>query len=180
VIAATNEDLEQAVKAGRFRADLYYRLNIFPVQIPPLRERREDLPLLVDHFLKRFEKMYEKQIQGISEKATAFMKSYAWPGNIRELENLLERAVLLTEDQQLIKLNALFPQMQTQDDETSEQTVTDLDTLFAEDFDLEQHEQQLIVTAMHKAKQNISEAARLLGISRAKLDYRLKKYNLSL
>lgn len=91
-----NEDLEQAVKAGRFRADLYYRLNIFPVQIPPLRERREDLPLLVEHFLKRFEKMYDKQIQGVSEKATAFMQSYAWPGNIRELENLLERAVLLT------------------------------------------------------------------------------------
>ena len=111
IIAATNEDLEQAVKAGRFRADLYYRLNIFPVQIPPLRERREDLPLLVEHFLKRFEKMYDKQIQGVSEKATVFMKSYSWPGNIRELENLLERAVLLTEDQHLIKLNALFPQI---------------------------------------------------------------------
>lgn len=91
-----NEDLEQAVKTGRFCADLYYRLNIFPVQIPPLRERREDLPLLVAHFLIRFEKMYDKQIHGISEKTTDFMQSYAWPGNISELENLLERAVLLT------------------------------------------------------------------------------------
>lgn len=180
IIAATNEDLEQAVKAGRFRADLYYRLNIFPVQIPPLRERREDLPLLVEHFLKRFEKMYDKQIQGVSEKATVFMKSYSWPGNIRELENLLERAVLLTEDQHLIKLNALFPQMHTLDDDISEQKSSDLDTLLVENFDLEQHEQQLILTAMYKAKLNISEAARLLGISRAKLDYRLKKYNLNL
>ena len=175
VIAATNEDLEQAVKAGRFRADLYYRLNIFPVQIPPLRERREDLPLLVAHFLKRFEKMYDKQIQGVSEKATNFMQSYAWPGNIRELENLLERAVLLTEDQQLIKLNALFPQMHS-DHTVDEQDSVDLDTLLTEGFDLEQHEQQLIITAMQKAKHNVSEAARLLGISRAALDYRLKKY----
>lgn len=175
VIAATNEDLEQAVKAGRFRADLYYRLNIFPVQIPPLRERREDLPLLVEHFLKRFEKMYGKQIQGVSEKATDFMQSYAWPGNIRELENLLERAVLLTEDQQLIKLKALFPQMHSEHT-VDEQTNVDLDKLLTEGFDLEQHEQQLIITAMQKAKHNVSEAARLLGISRAKLDYRLNKY----
>lgn len=175
VIAATNEDLEQAVKAGRFRADLYYRLNIFPVQIPPLRERREDLPLLVEHFLKRFEKMYDKQIQGVSEKATDFMQSYAWPGNIRELENLLERAVLLTEDQQLIKLKALFPQMHSEHS-VDEQANVDLDKLLTEGFDLEQHEQQLIMTAMQKAKHNVSEAARLLGISRAKLDYRLNKY----
>lgn len=175
VITATNEDLEQAVKAGRFRADLYYRLNIFPVQIPPLRERREDIPLLIEHFLKRFEKMYDKQIQGVSEKATAFMQSYAWPGNIRELENLLERAVLLTEEQQMIKLNALFPQKHEHDAEDV-QGSTHLDTFITEGFDLEQHEQQLIMTAMQKAKQNVSEAARLLGISRAKLDYRLKKY----
>lgn len=174
VIAATNEDLEQAVKAGRFRSDLYYRLNIFPVQIPPLRERREDLPLLVEHFLNRFEKMYGKQIQGVSEKATDFMQSYAWPGNIRELENLLERAVLLTEDQQLIKLKALFPQMHSEHT-VDEQTNVDLDKLLTEGFDLEQHEQQLIITAMQKAKHNVSEAARLLGISRAKLDYRLNK-----
>lgn len=175
MIAATNEDLEQAVKAGRFRSDLYYRLNIFPVQIPPLRERREDLPLLVEHFLNRFEKMYGKQIQGVSEKATDFMQSYAWPGNIRELENLLERAVLLTEDQQLIKLKALFPQMHSEHT-VDEQTNVDLDKLLTEGFDLEQHEQQLIITAMQKAKHNVSEAARLLGISRAKLDYRLNKY----
>src|SRR5690606_19160658 len=161
-------------------SDLYYRLNIFPVQIPPLRERREDLPLLVDHFLKRFEKMYDKQIQGLSEKATAFMQTYAWPGNIRELENLLERAVLLTEDQQLIKLHALFPQMHTQmEDHQTEYPAKDLATMLTTGFDLEQHEQQLIQTAMHTAKQNISEAARLLGISRAELYLRLKKYQFS-
>ena len=135
----------------------------------------EDIPLLVEHFLKRFEKMYDKQIQGVSEKATAFMQSYAWPGNIRELENLLERAVLLTEAQQMIKLNALFPQKHEHDAEDVQDS-TDLDRLVTEGFDLEQHEQQLIMTAMQKAKQNVSEAARLLGISRAALDYRLKKY----
>jgi transcriptional regulator with PAS, ATPase and Fis domain len=135
----------------------------------------EDIPLLVEHFLKRFEKMYDKQIQGVSEKATAFMQSYAWPGNIRELENLLERAVLLTEAQQMIKLNALFPQKHEHDAEDVQDS-TDLDRLVTEGFDLEQHEQQLIMTAMQKAKQNVSEAARLLGISLAALDYRLKKY----
>lgn len=108
--------------------------------------------------------MYDKQIHGISEKATDFMQSYAWPGNIRELENLLERAVLPTEDQQLIKLNALFPQMHSYD-AVDEPDSVDLDTLLTEGFDLEQHEQLLIVTAMHKAKQNVSEAVRLLGIS---------------
>lgn len=118
--------------------------------------------------------MYDKQIHGISEKANDFMQSYAWPGNIRELENLLERAVLPTEDQQLIKLNALFPQMHSYD-AVDEPDSVDLDTLLTEGFDLEQHEQLLIVTAMHKAKQNVSEAVRLLGISRAALDYRLKK-----
>ena len=120
--------------------------------------------------------MYDKQIQGVSEKATAFMQSYAWPGNIRELENLLERAVLLTEAQQMIKLNALFPQKHEHDAEDVQDS-TDLDRLVTEGFDLEQHEQQLIMTAMQKAKQNVSEAARLLGISLAALDYRLKKYS---
>ena len=95
--------------------------------------------------------------------------------DIEELENLLERAVLLTEDQQLIKLSALFPQMHS-DHTVDEQDSVDLDTLLTEGFDLEQHEQQLIITAMQKAKHNVSEAARLLGISRAALDYRLKKY----
>lgn len=180
VVAASNEDLEAAVKAGRFRADLFYRLNIFPVHIPPLRARRDDIPLLIRHFLKRFENMYGKNIKGLSDKAKSYVMSYHWPGNIRELENVLERATLLTEGQQDIMLSDLFPQGQHMPENTA---VSDreqyLDQLLEKDFSLDDFEQQIIQTAMDKTRNNISEAARILGISRATLDYRLKK-NLSI
>ncbi|MFC2997705.1 phenol degradation transcriptional regulator MobR [Acinetobacter sichuanensis] len=174
IVGATNEDLEQAVKDGRFRADLYYRLNIFPVRIPALRERREDIPLLVEYFIKRFENLYGKTLKGLSDKAYSFVMKYDWPGNIRELENLLERATLLTDHQQDIKLSSLFPQLDEQ--EHKQKTVVNrLDDLLADGFSLDQYEQEIIMTAMNKCKQNVSEAARVLGISRATLDYRLKK-----
>lgn len=176
IVAATNEDLEQAVKDGKFRADLYYRLNIFPVMIPPLRERREDIPLLISHFLARFENMYDKTLKGLSDKAKNFVMKYEWPGNIRELENLLERATLLTDHQQEIKLDSLFPQLKEQDVVAQPvNSFTNVEDLFTEDFSLEQLEQKIIRTAMDKSRQNVSEAARLLGLSRATLDYRLKK-----
>ena len=143
------------------------------MQIPPLRERREDIPLLVEHFLHRFEKMYGKTIQGVSEKTKVFMQQYEW-GNIRELENLLERAVLLTDDQQLIKLNAIFPQIK-HDPEQVVAVETDFEQLLKAEFNLEEHEKQLILTAL-KANHNVSEAARLLGITRAALDYRIKNF----
>ncbi len=174
IVAATNEDLQQAVKDGRFRADLYYRLNIFPVMIPPLRERREDIPLLINHFLSRFENLYDKTLKGLSDKAKNFVMKYEWPGNIRELENLLERATLLTDHQQEIKLSSLFPQLDEQE-QASSSDYDHVDALFTEQFSLEKYEQQIIRTAMQKSGQNISEAARILGISRATLDYRLKK-----
>nr|AZZ88817.1 MphR [Acinetobacter venetianus] len=176
IVAATNEDLEQAVKDGRFRADLYYRLNIFPVIIPPLRERREDIPLLISHFLTRFENMYGKTLKGLSDKAKNFVMKYEWPGNIRELENLLERATLLTDHQQEIKLDSLFPQHKEHELAIKKSNdFENVEDLFTDDFSLEQLEQKIIRSAMDKSGQNVSEAARLLGISRATLDYRLKK-----
>lgn len=177
IVAATNEDLEQAVKDGKFRADLYYRLNIFPVMIPPLRERREDIPLLISHFLARFENMYDKTLKGLSDKAKSFVMKYEWPGNIRELENLLERATLLTEHQQEIKLDSLFPQIEQNTGENCEKL--DLYEMIQDGFCLENHERQLIFIAMQKVNNNVSEAARILGISRPALDYRLKKQALS-
>lgn len=174
IVAASNEDLQQAVKAGRFRADLFYRLNIFPVRIPPLRERREDIPLLIAHFLNRFENMYSKNLKGLSDRAKSQLMNYDWPGNIRELENMLERATLLTEDQQEIKLNHLFPDI-SESQMSAVQQHEHIDDLFNEEFSLDQYEQKIIQAAMDRSKQNISEAARLLGISRATLDYRLKK-----
>lgn len=174
IVTACNEDLEQAVKDGRFRADLYYRLNIFPVKIPPLRERREDIPLLIQHFLSRFETMYDKKLKGLSDKAKNFVMSYEWPGNIRELENLLERATLLTDHQQEIKLESLFPQ-HLDLEKKYDSFKPHIDDLLTDNFSLEQFERDIICGAMNKCSHNVSEAARMLGISRATLDYRLKK-----
>jgi len=174
IVTACNEDLEQAVKDGRFRADLYYRLNIFPVKIPPLRERREDIPLLIQHFLSRFETMYDKKLKGLSDKAKNFVMSYEWPGNIRELENLLERATLLTDHQQEIKLESLFPQ-HLDLEKKYDSFKPHIDDLLTDNFSLEQFEKDIICGAMNKCSHNVSEAARMLGISRATLDYRLKK-----
>jgi two-component system response regulator PilR (NtrC family) len=101
IIAATNKDLDKEIAEGRFREDLYYRLSVIPVQLPPLRERREDIPMLARHFLERFRKVMEKPIEGISPEAMRRLESYDWPGNVRELENTLERAVALETEGQV-------------------------------------------------------------------------------
>jgi transcriptional regulator with GAF, ATPase, and Fis domain len=102
VIAATNRNLKEEIEKKQFREDLYFRLNVFPISIPPLRDRKDDIPLLVEHFVDKFNKAYEKQIKYISDEAMAQMKTYNWPGNIRELENLIERAVILTSTETLM------------------------------------------------------------------------------
>jgi len=108
VIAATNRDLEAAVAAGRFRADLYYRLNVFPLAVPPLRERREDLPQLVMFFLARFAKMFGKPVQSVSAQTMARLSAYHWPGNVREVQNVVERAVVLSQGP-VLELTADLP-----------------------------------------------------------------------
>jgi transcriptional regulator with GAF, ATPase, and Fis domain len=97
VIAATNRNLEAAIAAGMFRSDLYYRLNVFPIEMPPLRERREDIPLLVEYFIDRFARKAGKSFQTVSKKSLALLESYPWPGNIRELQNVIERSVIVCE-----------------------------------------------------------------------------------
>jgi transcriptional regulator with PAS, ATPase and Fis domain len=97
VIAATNRDLEAAIAAGTFRSDLFYRLNVFPIEVPPLRERREDIPVLVEYFIDRFTRKAGKTIRGINKKSLELLQSYPWPGNIRELQNIIERSVVVCE-----------------------------------------------------------------------------------
>jgi transcriptional regulator with PAS, ATPase and Fis domain len=97
VIAATNRDLQAAIGAGTFRSDLFYRLNVFPIDIPPLRERREDIPLLVEYFIDRYARKAGKNIKGVDKKTVKLLQSYPWPGNIRELQNVIERSVILCE-----------------------------------------------------------------------------------
>ncbi|MFT6465447.1 sigma-54-dependent Fis family transcriptional regulator [Halopseudomonas pelagia] len=196
VIAATNESLAEAVQNGRFRADLYYRLNVFPVKIPPLRERLEDLPLLAEHFLKKFHNEYNKRTLGLSDKALELCLRYRWPGNIRELENVIERGVILTDSNETISQDSLFAVFPDDPDSKHEErlnatgqlvdvqstAVADGDwasRIIAEGISLEVLEQQLMLKAMQMAEQNVSKAARLLGLSRPALAYRLKKSDVS-
>src|SRR5690606_2161115 len=101
LVAATNGDLKRAVAAGTFREDLYYGLNVVPIRLPPLRERADDIPLLIRHFVERFNARLKKQVQGVSPEAERVLTEYTWPGNIRELENVMERAVLFCDGKQL-------------------------------------------------------------------------------
>jgi transcriptional regulator with PAS, ATPase and Fis domain len=101
VIAATNRDLESAIAAGMFRSDLFYRLNVFPIEMPPLRERKEDIPMLVEYFIDRFARKAGKKFQAVNKKSLELLQSYPWPGNIRELQNVLERSVIVCETESL-------------------------------------------------------------------------------
>lgn len=196
VIAATNEDLRQAIKEGRFREDLFFRLNVFPINIPPLRERKADIPLLMNHFLKKFSQRYEKPVLGFTERAIDGFLNYDWPGNIRELENLVERGVILAPDGETIDLCHLFTfgEKVTTDilalgkegklNRATDKDVADqpaasgksfVDSILDDETPLEDIEQALLEATVDRAQGNLSAAARMLGISRPQLAYRLKK-----
>ncbi|QII99141.1 AAA domain-containing protein [Stutzerimonas balearica] len=188
VIAATNENLEAAVKAGRFRADLFYRLNVFPVHIPPLRERIEDIPLLAEHFLRKHHEEYGKKTLGLSDRALEACMHYQWPGNIRELENVLERGVILTDHNESISIEAMFPGLAITHGDGDHLSIDGglvqqspacgpgwLAQIIDQGISLEEVEASLMREAMNRSGQNISGAARLLGLTRPALAYRLKK-----
>ncbi|HBW09319.1 regulatory protein, Fis family [Stutzerimonas kunmingensis] len=188
VIAATHEDLSEAVKAGRFRADLYYRLNVFPVAIPALRERREDIPLLAEHFIQRFHEEYGKITLGLSDRALEACLHYSWPGNIRELENIIERGIILTDPNESISVPALFTRPPEEHSIDSARVSSDgvlvspssgrgnwVSQLLSSGLSLDEIEQSLMQEAMRQANGNVSGAARLLGLSRPALAYRLRK-----
>ena len=187
VVAATNEDLRQLVEAGKFRADLYYRLNVFPIRIPPLRERKEDILLLVEHFLNRYSALHQRQIKGLTEAAIDALMFYAWPGNIRELENIIERGVILAPDGGGIDVMHLFTSgevvrpEQSPDSEaaagmtTADAPLPDLlrQLLINGQVSMDGLEEIAITQAVELAHGNISAAAKILGTTRARLAYRL-------
>ncbi|MEW5802292.1 MAG: sigma 54-interacting transcriptional regulator [bacterium] len=171
IIAATNKPLEDALKEGTFREDLYYRLNIFPIYLPPLRERKTDILLLADFFLKKYRKKYGKDIRRISTPAIDMLMRYHWPGNVRELENCMERAVLLCTDH-VIHSYHLPPTLQTAK-ESGTMPVQSLDSA------LETLEKELIIDALKASRGNLANAARLLSTSERILGLRVKKYNIN-
>ena len=170
MIAATNKDMERAIAAGTFREDLYYRLNVFTIFVPPLRERKADLLLLVDHFLESFSREHRKSIKRISTPAIDMLMSYHWPGNVRELENTLERAVLIC-DGQVIHGHHLPPSLQTAEASGTVTRVSLADAVAG-------FEKDLIQDALKTTRGNRAKAARLLDTTERVLNYKVRKYGI--
>ncbi|TQD38501.1 sigma-54-dependent transcriptional regulator [Haloflavibacter putidus] len=168
VITATNEDLKKAVEAGNFRQDLYHRLNEFSIEVPALKNRKEDLPLFANYFLEKANAELDKNIIGFTEEALAVFSTYAWPGNLREMQNSIKRAVLLTEEKLISKEN--LPQELLQNNAPKESY-----GLFKN-----KNEETLILQALEQADGNKSKAARLLEIDRKTLYNKLKQYDIDL
>ena len=172
VIAATNKDMETAVQSGDFREDLYYRISAFPISIPPLRERRDDIPPLARHFVEKHAQGTGESVVGISVAAMRLLVHYNWPGNVRELENAIERALLL-EGTDVLQANALPPRLwqgaAIRTDKPTSEGITPLAEI----------EHRALVHALEVSDNNVSKAARSLGINRATLYRKLKKYGLS-
>ena len=172
LVAATNRDLRAALEEGTFREDLYYRLNVVPIDIPPLREHKEDIPDLVNLFIERFAREAGKSIGGISPDALAALTAFHWPGNVRELENIIERGVALSSGGAL-QLSDIHL------DATRAKAPGDAHALLPEGMTLEQWEDEMIREALKRANGNKSQAARLLGLSRNALRYRLSKIGIA-
>jgi DNA-binding NtrC family response regulator len=189
MIAATNADLHQLVKEGRFRSDLYYRLNPFQIEIPPLRERKEDISFLAKRFLEKHCAIHGKKLRGFTDKAKRALLTYEWPGNIRELQNMIERGVILAPSGTRIEVNHLFSCSSAGEkppefglglngnlDFSTWDTGRQLcDAVFNGVRTLDQVEAMLIETAVDKAHGNLSAASRMLGLTRPQLAYRLKR-----
>jgi DNA-binding NtrC family response regulator len=171
LLAATNRDLRAALEEGTFREDLYYRLNVVPIDIPPLREHKEDIPELANHFLARFAQEHEREIGGITPPALKLLMEYHWPGNVRQLENTIERAVALAPGTTLDAADIHLDSLSSKSGSSSA-------GFLPEGMTLEDWEDEMIREALKRASGNKSQAARLLGLSRNALRYRLGKMGL--
>ncbi len=171
IVAATNRELEAEVQAGRFREDLYYRLKVFPVRVPPLRDRRDDIPLLAEHFLKRYTAEFGKPVQGFSKDALALLSAHDWPGNVRELENEVQRLVIQAEPNESIGPELLSPRIRQVEDlllgaATAKGTLKEM---------VDQVERQILIEALREHGNNKTAAAKTLGITREGLHKKLKQ-----
>ncbi|MCS6796939.1 MAG: sigma 54-interacting transcriptional regulator [Myxococcota bacterium] len=174
IVAATNRDLEREVREGRFREDLYYRLRVFPIRVPPLRERREDIPLLARHFLERYAAEFGRDVGGISQQALEVLQAYAWPGNVRELQNEMQRIVITLEDGEYVQVEHVGPRVR-QIAPGGERLPTGRGTLRER---VEQFEKRVLIEALQEHGHNKTATARALGITREGLHKKLKSYGL--
>ena len=168
IIVATNKNLEQQIKEGIFREDLYYRVNVFPIYLPPLRERKDDIMQLADHFLEKYAAENKKNINRISTPAIEMLTSYHWPGNIRELENCIERAVLLC-DEDVIRSEHLPPSLQMikKSEQVAGHSLAEI---------IANKERELIIDALKKSGGQQRKAAKELGLTERILGYKIKTY----
>ena len=173
VIAATNKNLEEEIQQGRFREDLYYRLNVVTVDLPSLRQRREDIPFLSDFFLKQYAEKNRRLIKGFTPRATDLLMRYDWPGNVRELENIIERAVIMARGEMITPLE--FPADLQDLDEELKDTSVDL----TPGRSLKEVEKVMILKTLEETGGNRTHAARILGISRRTLQLKLKEYGIN-
>ncbi|MGQ9610691.1 MAG: sigma-54-dependent transcriptional regulator [bacterium] len=174
VISATNRDLESMIKKGAFREDLFYRLNVISIRIPPLRERKSDIPPLINYFITKYARENNKEVESLSKEAMDALIKYNYPGNVRELENAIERAVIMARGK-IITLDDLPIFMKISNDDSKQSYELKGETL---DKIVENVERQLIAEALVKANNNQSRAAEILGISERNLRYKLKKYGM--
>ncbi len=172
IIAATNVDLEKAIEAGRFRTDLYYRLNVVAVEVPPLRERREDIPLLAEFFLRRYAEKNNRMIKGFTPRTLDTLMRYGWPGNVRELENLVERAVILVRGEMITPDE--LPDVLKEEEGEGEPSAP-----MAPGRSLKEVEKEMILRTLEETGGNRTRAAQILGISRRTLQLKLKEYGVN-
>ena len=172
VIAATNRNLDEAVAKGRFRSDLFYRLNVLPIALPPLRSHVEDVPVLAAYFVDSFNREFRKSVLGATPASVRLLQSYGWPGNVRELRNVIERAMLLSEGDRLEPADFAALRLSTVAGDGFELPATGLD--------LEQLERSFVVQALKRSGGNQTKAAALLGLNRDQIRYRIEKFGLSM
>jgi transcriptional regulator with PAS, ATPase and Fis domain len=177
VIAATNADLEEQISEKMFREDLFYRLNVIMIELPLLKERKEDIPLLVKHFLDTYSKENEKEIMGVTDDVMEILVSYDWPGNIRELENLIERAVVLTKSK-LISRENLPPFLLASQEET--RAVASVNNELNLKENIQTFQKKAIISALKQAKGIQKKAANLLGVKPTTLNEMIKRLNIDI
>jgi two-component system, NtrC family, response regulator AtoC len=177
LIAATNKDLTQMIKKGLFREDLYYRINVVPMVLPPLRERPEDIPLLLEHFIEKFSTENKKQLKGVSKEALEILKNYEWPGNVRELENLVERVVTLTSNSYIQPNELPFSLINVPKMNGLKESILNGRVSLIEGE--EKFEREIIEDALKRANYVQSHAAEMLGVSRRILKYKMDKFGIS-